>query len=73
MSLDKPTRNKMMQAAPVQKEFHFASDGIYHAMAVQADSIEQATEIYHRTKQPINAPEQSPSTPAQEEAKEDVQ
>jgi uncharacterized SAM-binding protein YcdF (DUF218 family) len=53
MSLDAPHKNKMMQAAPAKKGFHFASDGIHLAEFIEAASIEEAAEIYQRIKRPI--------------------
>ncbi len=76
MSLDKPTKNKMMQAPPSKKGFHFASDGVHEAMFVEAASTEEAEAIYHNTKKLLvvggteattEADEQSTGTPEKEE------
>lgn len=44
----------MMAAPPIKKEYHFAGAGIWHNLTVLAENIEEATGIWHRTKQPIN-------------------
>jgi hypothetical protein len=56
MSLDQPQKNKMMTAPPVKKGFHFASDGIYLAEFIEAQTIEEAEAIYHQTKRLIAQP-----------------
>ncbi|HLH93544.1 MAG TPA: hypothetical protein VKW08_00355 [Xanthobacteraceae bacterium] len=53
MSIDQPPQNKMMTAPPAKKGFHFASDGIHFAEFIEAETIEAATEIYHRIKRPF--------------------
>jgi len=53
MSLDKPTKNKMIATPPSKKGFHFASDGVYEAMYVEAASIGEAETIYQKTKKPL--------------------
>ena len=50
MSLDQPPQNKMMTAPPAKKGFHFASDGLHFAEFIEAETIEEATEIYHKVK-----------------------
>jgi len=57
MSLDdQQISNKMMQAPPDKKGFHFASDGIHKAAYILAETIEEATELYHKTKKLLDAP-----------------
>jgi hypothetical protein len=53
MSLDLPNSNKMMTSAPEKKEFHFASDSIHYAEVVWADTIDEATKLYHQVKRKI--------------------
>lgn len=50
MSIDQPPQNKMMTAPPVKKGFHFASDGIHAAAYIEAHTIEEAENTYHRIK-----------------------
>lgn len=50
MSLEAPNRNKMMTAPPVKKGFHFASDGLHFAEFIEAETVEEATAIYQKTK-----------------------
>ena len=59
MSLDKPVSNKMIQTPPAKKGFHFANDGVYLAEFIEADTLEEATAIYQKTKRPL-----AQSTPA---------
>ncbi len=67
MSLDKPTRNKMMTAAPAKKEYHFAGNGIWHNRTILAETIEEATKLWLEQRELI-------STPARlEKAEEGVQ
>jgi hypothetical protein len=66
MSLDQPQRNKMMQAAPAKKEFFFAPTAEHLAEVVLADTLEEATETYHRVKRLINQPAQSTAPAAKE-------
>jgi hypothetical protein len=54
MSLDGPERNKMMAAAPVKKEFHFAGGGIWRNATILAETAEEAEKLWHETKQLIN-------------------
>jgi hypothetical protein len=68
--LDQSPQNKMMTAAPAKKEYHFAANAEHLAEVVYADTIEQATSIYHRVKRLINPPL---STPQPVEDKEEVQ
>jgi hypothetical protein len=64
MSIDKPARNKMMTAAPTQKEYHFSGDGIWHNMTVLAETIEEATKRWLEKRQAINTATAAPlSTP----------
>lgn len=66
--IDQPTKNKMMQAAPAKKEFHFAA-GEYFAEVIYAPTIAEAEAEYHKVKRLINPI----STPAAAPAKEDVE
>ena len=71
MSLDEPQRNKMMQAAPAKKEFHFAGGGVWRNATIVAETIEEAQKLWHATKQLISAPSNDvkpdpQSTPAPE-------
>lgn len=50
----------MMTTPVVKKGFHFASDGIHAALFVEAETIEEATKLYHQLKQRISGV----STPA---------
>jgi hypothetical protein len=69
MSLEQPPKNKMMQAAPTKKEFHFAATTEHFAEVIYAATIEEAEAQYHQVKRLI-----SPlSTPAAPAAKEDVE
>jgi hypothetical protein len=54
MSLDEPQKNKMMTGAPVKKGFHFASDGLHFAEFIEAETIAEATAIYHQVKRRIS-------------------
>jgi hypothetical protein len=66
---DQPQKNKMMQAAPAKKEFHFAATTEHFAEVIYAATIEEAEAQYHQVKRLI-----SPlSTPAAPAAKEDVE
>jgi hypothetical protein len=54
MALDKSTiQNKMVQAPPAKKGFHFASDGLHYAEYIEAATLEEATEFYHNIKKLI--------------------
>lgn len=69
MSLEQPPKNKMMEAPPAKKEFHFAATTEHYAEVLYAATIEEAEAEYHKIKRPI-----SPiSTPAAAPAKEDVE
>jgi hypothetical protein len=57
--LDFPAKNKMVIAPEIKKGFHFASDGLHLAEFIEAATIEEATELYHRIKRLISPPEQS--------------
>jgi hypothetical protein len=76
MSLDAPQKNKMMQAAPTKKGFHFASDGFHLAEFIEAASIEEAEAIYNRVKRRIvsvaGGPEQQSTGDSSEPEKKDV-
>ena len=72
MSIDKPTSNKMMGTPPAKKGFHFAGDGVHAAMFIEAETIEEAEELYHKDKKPVGGTEQS-TAPAAAEPKEGVQ
>jgi hypothetical protein len=54
MSMDAPEQNKMMVAPPAKKQYHFPGGGYWANMTLWAETIEEATELYHRTKQLIN-------------------
>ena len=34
---------------------HFASDGVHEAIYIEAETIEEAEKIYHKTKKPISS------------------
>ena len=79
MSLDAPQQNKMMTTPPMKKGYHFAGDGIHFAEFIEAETIEEATAIYHKTKRLLfPAVETIPGTvtteqsPAPAEIKEDA-
>ncbi len=44
------SKNKMMQAAPAKKGWHFPSDGLHFAEFIEAETIEEATTLYHKAK-----------------------
>jgi hypothetical protein len=67
MSLDQPQKNKMMTAPPAKKEFHFPATPEHLAEVVYADTIEEATETYHKVKRFINPPAQSTAPGAKED------
>jgi hypothetical protein len=50
MSLNQPPSNKMLQTPVAKKGFHFASDGIHFAEFIEAATIEEATDIYHKVR-----------------------
>jgi hypothetical protein len=50
MSLDQPPQNRMMIAPPAKKGFHFASDGLYFAEFVEAETAAEAEAIYQKVK-----------------------
>ena len=51
MSLDETQiSNKMIQTPPAKKGWHFAGDGTHFAEFIEAETIEEATAIYHKTK-----------------------
>lgn len=43
-----------MDGAPEKKGFHFPASFEHFAEYIEAETIEAATEIYHKTKRPIN-------------------
>ena len=51
----KESKDKMMRAEDaIEKQlFHFAGDGIWHAKAIYAATIEEAEKLWHATKIPI--------------------
>ena len=55
MSLDNPPRNKMMESAPAKKDFHFPRTALHYAVNILAETIEEATKIYHEIKIPISS------------------
>lgn len=63
MAIDFPAKNKMMEAAPAKKSFHFAATVEYLAEYIQAATIEEAEAIYRKVRRPLtvplNEPEQS--------------
>jgi hypothetical protein len=65
MSLDGPPNDKMMNAAPVKKGFHFSGDGIWHNLSIEAENIQEATREWLARRRLINPFEQS--TPTQKE------
>jgi hypothetical protein len=75
MSLDEPQKNKMLQAPPAKKGFHFSATTEHFAEFIEAETIEEATAIYHRVKRLINpAPAASSTPPAAElKAEEGIQ
>ncbi len=73
MSLDAPKKTKMMTAPASQKQYFFAPSPEYHAEVVYADTIEEATETYHRVKRLISPPEQSTAPAAVPEEEKEVQ
>ena len=73
MSFDSPAKNKMIQTPPEKKEYHFAATAEHYAEVILAATIEEAEEIYHRIKRPIQPSEQSTATPQKEEEKPTVE
>jgi hypothetical protein len=69
MSLDAPVNDKMMQAPPAKKGFHFTATAEHFAEFVEAESIEEATAIYQKIKRLINPAPTAPSTPPAAEVK----
>lgn len=76
--LDQPAQNKMMTAAPMKKEYHFAATAEHYAEVVYAETIQEAEVIYHKVKRTIpvdlggadlTPPEQS-TAPIDQENKE---
>ena len=58
----------MMIAPPAKKGFHFASDGIHFAEFIEAETIDEATAIYHKVKRimsPAATPPVAPAAPEQ--------
>jgi hypothetical protein len=51
---EKPIEDKMLRSEDVTRkvltEYHFAGDGIWFPMAVQAENQEEAIEIYLKTR-----------------------
>lgn len=45
------SKNKAIGESP--REFFFAGEGVYKPQTVTASSIEEAEEIYHKTKQKV--------------------
>ena len=78
MSLDETTiRNIAIQTPPAKKGYHFAGDGRHFAEFIEADSIEEATAIYHKTKRLLfpstdNAPAATEQSTAPLENKEEA-
>ena len=77
MSLDNnDIQNKMMQAAPSKKEFHFAGGGIWRNATILAETIEEAEKLWHATKQLIAVPQiqisSEQSTPAPQQPPEET-
>ena len=68
MSLDAPQKNKMMQAAPTKKGFHFSGPP---AMYIEADNLDEARATYEERKAAL-ADQQStaPATEPEEKAVE---
>jgi hypothetical protein len=52
----------MLTTPPAKKGFHFTSDGIHFAEFIEAETIQEATAIYHKIKRPF--PGQSAASPA---------
>ena len=52
--INEPTQNKMMEAAPDKKGWHFPSDGIHFAEHIYAETLAEATAIYHKIKRPMS-------------------
>jgi hypothetical protein len=66
MSIDAP-QNKMMIQPAIKKGYHFASDGLHFAQYIEAETIEEATAIYHKIKRLIDTTGQSTPAPEPEE------
>lgn len=61
----------MIESAPAKKEFHFPRTMLHYAVSILAETIEEATRIYHEVKIPISpsaeaVPEASSPAPAEE-------
>jgi hypothetical protein len=72
MSIESPERNKMMTGAPVQKEFHFAGEGVWHNLTILANHIEDATKQWLSSRKLINLPAEQSTVAAAEEAEENT-
>lgn len=73
MSLEKPPKNKMMTAAPAQKqEFFFAPTPNHPAEVIYASTIEEAQHLYQKRLQ-SKAPAAPLSTPEPATEDEGVQ
>lgn len=72
MSFDETDiQNKMIQTPPAQKGWHFPSDGAHFAEFIEAETIQEATAIYHTVKRllPTSSKPQVPTgAPAQSTA-----
>lgn len=53
-ALDNPSARVTIQAVSVIKNrYHFAGEGLYHPISVVATTIEEATDLWTRTRVPI--------------------
>ena len=54
-------KNKQMGPQATKTLFHFSGDGIYHKRAIEAESIDAATEIWLKERILIEQPESVPA------------
>ena len=66
VSPDEPKNVTITAASGIKNLYHFAGDGIYAAMSVEATTIEDATGIWKTKRVPLASTQ--PATPAQEPA-----
>lgn len=74
--LETPKQNKMIGTPPAKKGFHFASDGIHFAEFIEAETLQEAEDLYHKAKRvmsPAVTPPIAPAAPQQSTSQEQME
>ena len=56
----------MIQTPVAKKGYHFAGDGKHFAEFIEAETIEEATDVYHKTKRLLFPGAETEAAPAEQ-------